>query len=911
MTDSLYGSPIFIGRKKQINTFLKILETPNREKWILCLTGGGGIGKTKLMEQFIVEARKFAKEKSINLFCTEQTVDFYWAKNNKTIGILTDIAEQLSSEIFTPFLKEIERRTLLDSSNIKNLPSKEKVIQAFIDCYKQLGSKGTILLLFDTLELCEPWVENFWVEIMPHLSENTVVILAGRYYISDDKEAKTSPYKDVLELLNPQQFETIALDYFDPELVEEYLAKEVITTSLTNIKRIWELSSGKPILIALICDWVRINGRELNDLIAKKDIQQFQTDLVAMICDLSFGQDQAILAMAHFYRRFNQHFLAHIFNQDLFWAEQVVAEISRYSFVKHRKSDTIDVADSVLLHDEMRRLIENHVWGVIDPSKEQRRYWSQSILSLYDKLINDSKDHADQFILKLEKLHYLLEYNVLECHEYICDFLRERAGVENDLDVRMIVKETDPYITQLGPIDADTINYYKEWVNIKTTGEYTASIANLKKLAEKNSLEIHEESQLYHWLIAALAADSQLELAKTYAAKALKILEEKFNTFPKGFPEYQFISEGIGGVYNSLGLISRREGDFKSAIEYYECALDTSLSWAFRATVENNLSFALMLSGNARRAEKICRRALNRRLKLGVPNELGLNYNVLGVILTDLMENSEAYSCFEKSQMCFQQAKYKRGEALALIGMGRLLRKWGEYKERRNLDTFNNLYEKHYGLAIEKLSKARAILIGQDDDITLAEALDELGCAYREGKLWIEAIECLGQAYEIFKRNKVLSKMADTLANLAITYQNQQNWEQAQKCAEEAEDLARQTSSFYIFSKIKWTMGDVAYAKGNILRAFREYSQAGVLLAQPSADTTMYDSRGREMLFDNLVTHLKEQVFKLKSYDTIENICEKIYDDWSEVGLVSVDEYKEFLFTVKSWPEEYLYASQQ
>jgi tetratricopeptide (TPR) repeat protein len=913
MIDStpLYSKSIFIGREEQLNAFRRVLELPERETWILYLASEGGLGKTKLLEQFAIEAQEYAKRQGTRLFCTTETIDFYWTKNQQVSGVLENIAQQLSPEAFAPFLETIQIEPDSGQFTLASI-EEEKRMQLFLEGYEQLAGKGVILLLFDTLEMCEPWMRKFWIEIFSRLSMNTIAVLAGRRYRSiEEEQVGRSRFGEILNIFESGQVREIPLSHFDLRLTREYLKEKSIETSPALIEKLHKMSEGRPIIIALACDWIKIHGKDLAELLDQEDKKKFQIELVKRICNLTFGQDQAILAMSHFYRRFDENLMAFVFKQDPQWARQVLAEVSCYSFVKYRKPIPGGAPGSSLLHDEMRRLIEEHVWPIVDKSGLQRQYWSGQVLAHYDILIEQSRSRLERFILRLEKLHYMLEHDPANCHDHIQELYRKRATVENDVDVQMITAEIEPYTRQLTSQDMDLVRFYQEWTNIKTTGDFSSGVEGLLELEHRDTLGEYEASQLRHWLATALAANGQLERAEQYALKSLEDLQARAKRFPDDSPEQAAIQEGIGGIYNSLGLIARRAGDFDAAIRNYELSLDKQITWAFRATVENNLSYALLVSGDARRAEKVCRRALSRRLQMDVPNELGLSYNVLGIILTDLMQNGEALTCFERALDCFVQAGNRRGEAIALIGLGRLLRKWGGYKEHRGLETFERAYQQYYQPSTERLSRACNILRTQDDELALAEALDELGCAYRDSRSWEDALECLEAAYEIYRDSQIKPKIADTLQNIAIVYQNQGKWEETLKYAEKAESVARETSSFYVFSKTKWTLGDVAFACGDTQRAFREYSQAGILLAQPSSDSTMYDSRAREMLFEDLLRHIKSQIFKLNSCEDVEAACDRIFQEWSEVGLRDRDEYAEFLATVQSWPEEFFYASQR
>lgn len=904
----LYSPPSFIGREDQLHLFSDVISASRRERWILFLMADGGLGKTKLLEQFALRAAQYASRKEIPFYCTSETIDFYWTKNQRIRGILENIAEQLSPSAFARFLSASPGK---QTSALFGSPAsaEEADIGLFVECYEQLARDGLVLLLFDTLELCEPWVIDFWTKVLPRLSMNSVVVLAGRPYRDiQAMQLGQSGYRDILRNLPSDKLQELPIDSFHRNLTAKYLEQQGITTSSELVSRLHELSNGKPILLALACDWVQLNGQDLERLTAH-GAEAFQTELVKRICELTFGQDQAILAMTHFYRRFDAELMATVLQQDLSWAHQVLNEVSKYSFVKYRSSVSKHSPSTTLLQDEMRRLIDQYVWPVVDPAGEQRRYWSAQVLPYYDMLIDRAENSSEAFALQLEKLHYLMEYNPGDSRTYLVTLLRKRSTAEDDIGVKMVLRETMPYTEQLPQNVLDLISFFREWIKVKTTGEFSTGSEVLLTLDQRKSLDPYEAIQLQHWLVASLAALGKFDRAQEYGQSALEVIEGERALLPKDAPERAQLSIAIGGIYNSLGLVQRRLGNNQLAIKYYDLGLKEDISWAFRATVENNLSYVLLLSGNTRRAERVCRRALNRRVQLGVPNEIALSYNVLGHILSDQVQYHEAYDAFEKASIYFERSGNSRGVALSSFGIGRLMRKWGEHKEHRQLDTFEQIFEQHYRPSIEKLKRARDILAEQDDKFTLNEVLDELGCAYRESRLWQEAEAILLKAFEFYEAEQVKPKMADALQNIAMIYQSQHDWSRAFEIATRVEELARDSSSYYVFSKAKWTLGDVAFAQRDFQRAFREYSQAGVLLSQPSTDSTMYDSRSRELLFENLVEHVRTQILKLESVSDVEAFCNRIAQDWSDSGLMEKEEYKEFVETVKSWPEEYKYAS--
>lgn len=92
---------IFVGREEQIEGFEKILKG-NSAQWILHIPGNGGIGKTRLLEQY----EKIAREMCGDELATTGLLDFYDTSNQTNIGLLDEISARLKFDPSGDFYKE-------------------------------------------------------------------------------------------------------------------------------------------------------------------------------------------------------------------------------------------------------------------------------------------------------------------------------------------------------------------------------------------------------------------------------------------------------------------------------------------------------------------------------------------------------------------------------------------------------------------------------------------------------------------------------------------------------------------------------------------------------------------------------------------------------------------------------------
>jgi len=281
---------------------------------------------------------------------TTKPIDFYWTARQRELGVLDSLATQLESkEEFSAFRAQLReyRDLLIEEKDPEQLRySALEACALFLDGYRKLSEGRRVVLLFDTAELAGNALDHFWQQVLPELRPNTLVIIAGRQAVS------ALPKGQAIQL---------ELKGFSPEEIATYFEKQGIDTSNDIISQIAELSEGRPILVALVVDWVR-DGHPLSELLAYAQ-PEFESAMVERVQQLRFPEDQAILAMAHLYRRFNEKILTQVLDLSMEDATHLISSLSRFTFVKYRPAIGEDPG-SCLLHDEMRNLVNMSVFGL-------------------------------------------------------------------------------------------------------------------------------------------------------------------------------------------------------------------------------------------------------------------------------------------------------------------------------------------------------------------------------------------------------------------------------------------------------------------------------------------------------------------------------------------------------------------
>ncbi|MFQ5633263.1 MAG: AAA family ATPase, partial [bacterium] len=444
------SSDVFVGRRKQIDNVLQLFEK-NKKKWLVHITGDGGIGKTRFLQ---VLRNTIAEHEPVGAWQCTEMIDFYKPSNQTAFGLLNEIARQVSLEFFGRF---VEQRKVYDNvlrsepDQAQQLEAFERVANAFFEDLQDLLKTGRrIVLFFDTCEESQPvshWLSwkllvrlsNILEQVAALARENKDVavvqqpallaIFAGRTPIPFQKDLK----KAILNIHLAPLTKNEMADFF--EKVEWYPHK----INKKQLKELFVRCAGRPLYMAMSYDWLANEMGTVDELLSTAD--SFSKKLVDWILRFRDQQSNVILASALAWRRMEAGLLAKLLRISEPEAIQLFEDLSKYSFVKYRRPATDDnFAGSFQLHDVMRNFVNEHTWP--GEGRWTHKAMLQDVLSWYEKRIGDESvitgkerpKFDEQRSLVTEYLYYKLLQDVNAGAEY-GEMLFKRASYFIDLSL--------------------------------------------------------------------------------------------------------------------------------------------------------------------------------------------------------------------------------------------------------------------------------------------------------------------------------------------------------------------------------------------------------------------------------------------------------------------------------------------
>ena len=219
----LPSEPVLVGRDGEISQFKQYLNlTMNGEGRLILINGEAGIGKTRLVNEFLA----FAKKRGIQVlsgWCLSEAAIPYFpfmeAFNTYVSGLddeksKSSVTEQLgiTGWLKGPQLrtKELGFRDLVSTSQI----TKDRTFDAVADTFLLLTSKEPLILFIDDLQ----WADQLSLAMLHYLAKkcrNTRLLILGTYRSEDivPVDGRPHPLKDTLFNLSREDLLTrIELD---------------------------------------------------------------------------------------------------------------------------------------------------------------------------------------------------------------------------------------------------------------------------------------------------------------------------------------------------------------------------------------------------------------------------------------------------------------------------------------------------------------------------------------------------------------------------------------------------------------------------------------------------------------------------------------------------------------------------
>ncbi|MDM8548773.1 tetratricopeptide repeat protein [Desulfobacterales bacterium HSG2] len=780
-------SDLFVARKNELNLFKDFIKPESSKRILIIHTEGvGGIGKTRLLLRMQDQCKRFQ-----HVVCPdhpEEIIDFYHTVSRSKAGIMQQIVESLDSDDFSSFRKLLKRYHDIQKHGKKEVLLAE-LEERFSEDYARFSERKeaegkVILLFFDTYEAIQgaaievdgkpevgPTDFSHWLEasLFPALNRNTRLVIAGRYALRNIGQ-------DV-ELINLSPFTPSEAEAFWTEYLQrhpENRLKDVIESGDLK-KRLHHLAGGRPVLLALLLDWINyernpLSPKELLDDIEKKtgpitssatneQKQIFEKTLIERIASLIEPEDTAVIYMAFVHRRMTPKIFCHLAGIDTDQSSQVLLEtLKPLSFIKYKKDDV------VLLHDEMRDLVNCHWWDEQDKDKENRRKIAEKLVKHYDDMLANSElSSLDREILSADRLYYALFADI-------------------DKGVKQFLKEFD---------------YSLEHFRLDFCDLLLREISN---------------DQFYGVLAPKAIIKVELRRIRWYneqyrSQEALNVIEklcDEVGKYEELLPE--FIYE-CGIAYTWQNKFRKAERDFKDAERKFRTLKDYySSAWAL-----NWLGYAQLRNGEFEIAEKTLLYSISEFLKLSEQNRkpliyVGISnaYSNLNVVFRHLGRFYEAINCGEIAVAIAEE----KGNLRELI---RYLHALAETCKTANktfdaLKTYNKA-RKLFKSVSDPLLKAR-VLTGMgllsyhhNEYIYMLEYYDrgeeqrEIFRKYRE--IYPPDMTKLNKAKDILESFHPTRELADIYFHLGESYAVNNDWEKAMKYYQQSEKTAKNVGNAY------------------------------------------------------------------------------------------------------------------
>jgi len=639
--------PDFIGRQKEIERINRAINRSDENPFWIDIVGSGGVGKTTLLHhvQNIISNNDNIASTTI--------IDFAQIKNFSQWWVMNSISK-IDTESFEEYINlasQLEMQKDADCSHevVKKISKEQDAEGVFIKCASTYAQRiGRLVVMIDTLEYVIETARlyKFILSLFSKVKYLTL-ITAGRPAEPDSEISRDffkSSQRDKIELKGFTDED--ALLYFQKTIHDEEI-------NLEDQRKLTLLTNGHPLKIAMSIQWFRyvrslpIYSQKSYEEIKKmqkdeyeKLNNEFEHELLQRVRDLDDPLSDCYLKMAHVYRRFNKDLLTRLVKTDDI--EKTLIDLKKSPFIK-----IID-ENNFVLHDEVQRLIELHVWQYLDSEGERRREISKVVVEYYkeeiDRLEKNKRNVAEKFltnyefeirIYRIEKMFYLFNIDLWEGFQEFDTLFEEFKNYHREELSFLATKFVKEYSRDLSALVTTFLNTYNDgWLQVLHQQYVTA-----EKIIEDGLRKLKI-------LICEPKTDNKLD---------------------------SLVRCRIGDVYNLLGFCHRSQGNLKEAKVNYEEAInelkknlsmdttsDQNLA-SNRKTIRqiaetmNNLSNVLRMIGHFSEARPKCHMGLLLRKAWGDSRDIGNSYYVLGKINWEIGGTAEAIGYFDLARKEFDK----------------------------------------------------------------------------------------------------------------------------------------------------------------------------------------------------------------------------------------------------------------
>lgn len=282
--------------------------------------------------------------------------------------------------------------------------------------------------------------------------------------------------------------------------------------------------------------------------------------------------------------------------------------------------------------------------------------------------------------------------------------------------------------------------------SIKANQQELDSLLNLTVNESKDSVLLG----LYNKIGSASYRIDQ-KLAKSYWLKSLKLAKE----FIKN-DTASYFKEQLAIAYNGMGIISRREGDYTKALDYYQNCLKIE-DKLYGGTKLGNTFMNIGIIYREMKEYETALEYVNKSLDFAIKNKdrvsYSSNYNALGMVYRRMKEYDKAIECYEKSLEASIAVDEQSNIAQSYNNIGAVL-----------------FRQKKYDKALEYLNKGYEIHLANNNEAGIVRHHANLVAFYNKIGDTKNALKEAKMAYDIYKDLGRKVEQSNVAASLSMLY---------------------------------------------------------------------------------------------------------------------------------------------
>lgn len=386
----------FLGRTEELALLAQVMASTS-ERSVVVISGPGGIGKTRLLQELSVASRAIPGVRMLEI------VDFDLPIYEIPQIIDRTIARQLPAALFAPYFEAIYLRQVAEEGGVDPIRLAAQTLDAdrrFVECFNQAAADTRIVLRFDTIEKMQGRASFNRVLDMLLQLKNVVAIFAGRPRGDNGAAGADALYDELAwRCGDDATLARLPLQPFDRATFQDYVERKqrLVGAQLDAPTRevLAILAAGRPVLIDLAVElsglaagaaWLAELARDPERL---RRLQQsalpeqqaefaaterrFDRELVAGVAQLRDDLDRLTVLLA---------LVAPLDRENVASILEIAPEraASLLDQAGARVSFKLIDAGLIRLHDAVGELVLAHVIPAIDPDGQlQRRYLARAI----------------------------------------------------------------------------------------------------------------------------------------------------------------------------------------------------------------------------------------------------------------------------------------------------------------------------------------------------------------------------------------------------------------------------------------------------------------------------------------------------------------------------------------------------